>query len=100
MILVDEKIKMVTVQMYIPDPDDRVWSLRNAYSQAFRAAGYGDLIKCKPHFAIIPFLLISKPLQLYRRVEDITTWRKDKNFGKENFDRFVREVAEQAKNTE
>lgn len=91
--LVDLAIRNVSMKMHILEAEDRIWTLRREYFIALRTAGYGDIIKDKPHIAINHILGKLKPQQLYLRMKDIINWRKDENFHKENLDRFVREIA-------
>lgn len=94
--LVDQAVRSVSMNMNIEDAEDRVWSLRRDYANTLRAAGYSNIIEERPHIAINHLLRKLKPVQLYQRMLDIITWRKNKGFRKENFNRFVREVAAQA----
>lgn len=94
--LVHQSVKNVTMNTSIAEAEDRVWSLRRDYHHALRSAGFAHIIETKPHIAINHILRKLKPPQLYRRMLDIISWRKNENFHKDNFDRFVREVAIQA----
>lgn len=94
--LVDQAVKNVSMNTNISEAEDRIWSLRRDYYNALRSAGYAHILETKPHIAINHILKKLKPPQLYRRMLDIMTWRKNENFHKENFDRFVREAAAQA----
>lgn len=55
------------------------------------------MISEKPRIAIGHFLKRLEPIQPYKRMPDVIRWRKDEKFGNKNFDRFVREVAVQAR---
>lgn len=95
--LIDQAVKSVAMQMHISEAEDRIWSLCGAYSQALITAGYGDVIQTKLQIAINHFLKKLKPFQLHCKMLYMITWMKDENFHKENFDRFVKKVAFQAK---
>lgn len=81
---VDQAVKPVAMQMHVFEAEDRIWSLRTAYSQAVLAAAYGAIIQTKLQIAINHFLKRLKPFQfqLYRRMVDMITWRKNQNFHK------------------
>lgn len=94
--LINLAVKNVAMDMQMIESNKRVWTLRRDYCNALRNAGYGDLHIKKPHLAINHILGKLKPHALYKRMNDLISWRKDENFHKENFDRFVREIATQA----
>lgn len=97
MYLVDQAVRNVAMNGSIAEAEDRVWSLRKNYCDALRSAAYGYIVPDKPQIVINHFHKKPKPPQVYRKMLDITNWKKDDNFHKENFDRFVLEVAVQAK---
>lgn len=94
--MLEQAVRGVSMQMNITDAEDRVWTLHREYCSALRKAGYGDLQDAKPHITIDHILKKLRPPQLYRRMRDIIAWRKNDNFHKENFSRFMQEVAKQA----
>lgn len=69
--------------------------MRREYVSALMSAGYAHIPETKPHIGINHVLRKLKPLQLYHRMLDIIIVRKNESFHKQNFDRFVREVAVQ-----
>lgn len=66
--------------------------------QRITVRGDRDLHKLRPHLAISHILRRVKPHQLHRRFIDILNKIKGENFHKDNFHRFVREMAAKAEN--
>lgn len=83
--LVDQTVKIVTMQMHIVEAEDKTWSLRRDYSNALQAACYEDIIYSKPHISINRILKKLKPHQLYLQMLDIMEWKKIENFHKRKF---------------
>lgn len=94
--LINEAVKGVSIRMQIIEAAGMVWILRGDYCSALRNAGFRDLHIDKPHIPIEHFLKRLKPYAVHRRMGDIITWRKNKDFHREDSDSFIREAAIQA----
>lgn len=90
----DQGVKAVERDMNIKDGKDSFWSLRRRYTNALRAAEYAKTIEENPYIDINYVLRKLRPVQLYQRMLDIKAWRKNENFRKGNFNRFVRVQAD------
>lgn len=82
--------------MHVVDAEERVWTLHREYCSALRKASYADLQVAKLHLSIAHISKKLKPQQLHKWMMDIIAWKRDENFQKENFGRFMREIAVQA----
>lgn len=91
--LVDQAVRSESMNTNVSESEGKIWRLRRENCNNQRSAAYANITESKPHIAIKNILKKPKPPQLNRRMLDIMTWRKNKNFHKENFDRFVREAA-------
>lgn len=95
--LIGRAVKPAAILMHILEAEHRLWTLYRAYTQTLRAATYAEIIEISPHIAINHFLKRSGPLQIKHRCMDMITLRKNESFHEENFNRFVRKVAVQAR---
>lgn len=93
--LVDQTVNNVDMNTSIAEAADRVWPLRRKYHNVLRLASYGYIMQTRPHIAISDMLKKLKLPQLYRRMLEIISWRKNENSHNTIFDRIVWEVAVQ-----
>ena len=93
---VDAAVTGVKMDNKIPLIEDRVLNLVHVYLETLDAAGFQNLTEEKPHVAIRHIMKRLQPTSLYRRMRDVCEWKKNEQFDKVNFNRFIREVAAQA----
>ena len=93
---VDAVVLGVKMDGKIPLIEDRVLNLVHVYLETLDVAGFRNLPETKPHVAIRHIMKRLQPSALYRRMRDICEWRKNEQFDKTDFNRFIREVAAQA----
>lgn len=95
--LINESVREVAMRINVLKAGDRIWSLHWDSTQALKANRYEFLPTTKPHLEMAHTMSKVKPPPLKARMLDSVYWRKGQNFHKQNFQAFMRELAEQAR---
>lgn len=95
--LINEAVLNISITMSIREAGYRVWSVHRDYLRTLRSAGYDTIPEARPHIAL-KYIHNRLKLQYFRtRMDDITLWRKNKQFDKPDFNALMRMVVTHSK---